>query len=219
MNADYATAKRRALASLCEDIRVVVQSESMDERRHKLKQVTVNNRPVEEVMSFDELTRVVNRTSARCVFEGMPVKETRDDVGGQSYVWLKLRVSDYIRYMAGRTAAVEVDMGDSSLAGDSLAALVADHLRGKGYLAVVKSGAPSHFRAAITFRPSTQETSTEFNNLIVGTAELTYQLTKISTGVEIESEHISGLKARGFKTDSVLDDLLKRAVDGLKGVL
>jgi len=206
--ADYRTARKRALGTLCEDIAVVVESTSTDERRHVLKQTRDADGNEFEEMDFSELAVVVDKTRARCYFEGMPIKEQREDIGGRSYVLLRLSIHDYRRYMSTRTAGVSMETGHSGIKGDGLRNFLADHLRQRGYL--VSDG--FHYLASVALTPTLNETPAGFQGLKVGTAELTYNLKHLDTGREVDSTHCPGLTSRAFTEANVLGGLEDEAV-------
>jgi len=215
---DYATARQRALSALCSDIRVVVQSESTDERVQLLRQTrTADGRKLDE-MFYNELTRIVSKTSSHCVFEGMKFVEKREEIGGKSFVLLRMGIREYVRYMAGRIVTVGVDMGDNALSGDGLVSALSDHLRMRGYVVAVAGNAAARFAASAVFRPEVEETAGDFGNLVVGSAEVTYTLKKLSDGTEVEREHIpaSEVKVRKFSTENALKGLEVEAVKVLK---
>lgn len=205
---DYRTARKRALGSLCEDIAVVVESTSTDERRHVLKQSRDAAGNEFEEMDFSELAVVVDKTRARCYFEGMPIKETREDIGGRSYVLLRLNIHDYRRYMATRTVGITVETGHPGIKGDSLRNSLAAHLRQRGYL--VSEG--FHYLASLALTPSLNETPAGFQGLKIGTAELAYTLKHLDKGREVESAHCPDLTSRAFTEANVLSGLEDEAV-------
>lgn len=212
--ADYPTAKKRALASLCDDIAVVVSSSSTDERARLLRGHSDAAGGTTERIDFRELTRVVNRTRSRCYFKGMPIKETQEEIDGRSYVLLSMSIADYSTYMARRTAFVWVRAGNTPDARKALAAAVEEHLRRSGYL-VTGSEDTAHYLAVLEFEATLSKSPADFQGLIVGSATVDYVLERKRGALQVESLHIDDLTARGFSTENVVRKLAREAVGHL----
>lgn len=208
---EYAVARKRALAALCEDIAVVVESQSVDRRTFLLKESSAGGRQA----SLRELVELVGRTRARCVLPGLPIVEKREDVGDRSFVVLRLDVGAWKKFMDSRATFVRVEVQGAAGNGGGLHTLLADYLRSKGYpVATVEERA--NMAAVVRFSASVEKTPDDFQGLRVGTASLSYSLIRLTGGDEVESVHLPDITARAFKQSNVEKKLEEAAVQKLR---
>jgi len=190
---------------LCDDILVVVESETTDDRKHLLHQAQDGEGEKSEEMDYSEVVRMVSKSRSKCAFDNMPLHEQREDVGGQSFVVLRMGISDYARYLAGRTVQVQVSSQTDGVNSDAAVEAVTDRLRGQGYL-VVTHGTSAKYLGLLNVSVSMQNAGAQFSGMAIASGEADWVLVRSSDGAEIERVHAADITARGFKEKSVLND-------------
>lgn len=211
--ADYATARKQALAGVCEDIRVVVESAVEDKRRHLLRQASENGEQSDR-MEYEEVATVTSRSHARCVFEDLPVREMhRDEAAGRTYVLLRLGVADYRRFLARRTARLVLDV-PAGTPMDTLSSELSDVLRSVAHPVTTAQDAP--WEARVRFKPAVNEA---VEGLKVATATASVQLVHVQSGKIAAEAAVDSLVARGYSVPDLLRKLERQAADGLSDVL
>jgi len=204
----------RARAELCKDIAVVVESDSTDARRHVLRQSRDSTGREMEDAEFEELATIVQRTWARCVFDGnMPLSEQREDVGDASYVVLRVGIGEYRRYMEGRTVLVVVEASCAGVDKEGVGCVVAEHLRRSGYM-VTRDVGRARLIAEVKVEVSLSEPASGFAGVRTAAGDVVYRMVRRSDGAEVESKQLRGVSARGFSEQALLEafhaDALKR---------
>lgn len=212
-----AAALERARRSLCEDIKVVVQSDATDARNHVFRQLQTAAGDYQSA-HFNEVVRIQSTTHARCVFAGMPIHEKREQSGGQCFVVLTLGMADYQAYLAQHTAVVRLS-GPQEVEGIPLQAgplleAAANHLRHSGY--VVLAQGPSQYEAVLELTASLTAAGDEFANVQVATGSATWVLLRLSDQAEMERLAIPASVARGFAPPQALLALMVDLANSLK---
>ena len=202
---DYQTALARARKTLCDDILVVVESETTDARRQLLHQTLDGKGNATETMDYKEVVHMVSTSRSRCVFDNMPVDEQRADAVDQSFVVLRMGIAEYARYLAGRTVQVLVRTKTADVTADAAVSAVTDHLRGDGYL-VVTAGGHAEYLGTLSMSASVQDAGVQFAGMLVASGQADWVLVRAADGTEVERVHVGKVGARGFKEQSVLHE-------------
>lgn len=211
-----AAALERARRSLCEDIRVVVQSDASDARNHVLRQMQSATGEYESAQ-FNEVVRIQSSTHARCVFAGMPIREKRERSGGQCFVVLTLGMADYQAYLADHTVVVQVDSpprtDGPSMPTAPLLEVATRHLQDLGY--VVLADGPAHYQAILGSEAQVASAGTEFSDVQVATGFATWVLRRLADGAELERVSVPICVARGFSFEQALSALASELASAL----
>ncbi len=206
-------ALERARRSLCEDIRVVVESEASDARNHVLRQAQSASGEFNS-SHFNEVVRVLTTTRSRCVFESVPIQEQRSSQSAGCFVVLRLGIAEYQRHLESRTVLLQTNGNAPEWdIGQALEA-AAEHLRASGFV-VLRQGTGKYL-ATLTFGASVASAGAEFSDVLVATGSVGWVVTRLEDGVEIERSQLPSVMARGFKQEAAVRNLLAEMARSLR---
>ncbi|MBM4387390.1 MAG: LPP20 family lipoprotein, partial [Deltaproteobacteria bacterium] len=201
----YQAAKSDARADLCSNIRVVVSSLIETGAYHSVKKSPQSN---DFKVNYKEVAKILTKSKSNCVFEQMPVRETKSEQsGGRYYVLLTMKISDYAHYMAGRYAAIEFQPG--SAAEKQLFEPLIEFLRGRGYLPLGEDKTSPDYRLIVKYSQNVKNTGVE--GLQIGEASLSGQIVRLADGAVVETLQVNGLVERGFSIEKIENELLIKA--------
>lgn len=210
---DYQSALNSAKARLCEDISVVVTSDTETTRKQALRDsLSGGDRDID--IGYEEYTQVYDKLNSNCQFEkAVPIREVRlETVGGRVYVLLQLGIGDYARYLATKTVSVDIKVPEGVSAA-TLSKVAFDTLHNSGYI-VVGEGRPS-FSAEISLDCTLSEAA-GFEGMVSADCSLSYRLTRVADKTVLKEEVIGGIGDRGFDKKKLMKIIEKKASEELE---
>lgn len=218
---NYEEAKWNAMAHLCESIRVVVTSEWKSEEAHRLQETTREGLQSARV-DFTQAVSSIARMTAKCHFEGLPIKEDPQPVrsGDAVFVRLVLSAQDYARYLSQRAAALVLDTGDTSLAPDQARFLenaAVDYLLELGYLPTTAKAGETPFKLVVAVIVSVSETGVQ--GLKVASTTPSLRLEETDTGRIVWQKTFEPITLHGFEEADLRSHAIAQASAAIRAAI
>ena len=202
-------AKAAAEADLCRAIRSEIDTRieiTEDER-------WTGQRAGYPGVTFDHSVKRTDAREAYCVFEGMPLVVSGEDVGGTACIIARLAKGDYQRYLAEHETAVDV-LAEPGLPLDGLRGAIFAIVRRAGYVPNDAPLASTPFRSEAKVSVSIVESGVE--GMKIARARLTVTTRSVDGRVAAHAEPPE-VVVRGFGSERLLKEALASLAAALRG--